>query len=228
MANLYELLGKRVVILDFETTGLNPAIDHVIEIAAIRWDHEGRREFQTIVRLDLVPKPLDSWVTERSGITREMIDAGADPIIAFNTLIQSFLYDAEVIVGHNVAFDLSFLRREARWLNMGGEWTGDFIDTRALALFTKTGIERQNNGGYMMLGTKLEEVAKALGLKLHGAHRAMADVLATEAILPHLYRRALEQQRPIYNALTHAQWLVAKGKAQPDYVPPRALVYRIA
>jgi DNA polymerase-3 subunit epsilon len=224
---LYQYLGRPVVILDFETTGLNPQTDRVIEIACVLHDRGGRHEFQAMVRPDVIPDPLPEFVTERSGITLEMIKGGSPSLVAFSHL-RMVLADVDLLVGHNLAkFDLAFLKMEL-FRNGLAPWSGDFIDTMVLATFTGTGIERTNRGGYRMLGTTLTDVCQALAVPLEGAHRAMNDVRATEEILGPLYHRALSQKRPILNAMVHPQRLLAKGVLQPEYVPPRAIVYNVA
>jgi DNA polymerase III alpha subunit (gram-positive type) len=226
VTDLYKLLGRPVALLDFETTGLNPRTDRVIEIAAIRHGQNGRHEFTTMVRPEPLPETLDPWVTERSGITPDMIVSGMPSYDAFTELWR-WLLGAEVFVGHNLAkFDMAFLKAE---FNRHGHPAHlvDFIDTMALAQLTGTGVEKLNRAQRPYLATTLTDVCQALAVPLEGAHRAMNDTRATEEILPLLYHRALDQRRPILNAMTHPQWLADKGQG-PEYVPPRAIVYNVA
>lgn len=222
-SNLFELLGRPVVLFDTETTGLNPATDRVIELAAIRWDQFGRHEFSAVINPGV---QVSAEITKLTGITQEQVDAGM-PVFEAWAQIRDFMYGVSLLVAHNAPFDLSFLAEELKRHELP-KLPADFICTNALAVFTGTGIMRRNGGGYMQLGTKLPEVAEALNLTLEGAHRAGNDVAMTELVLPHLYRKALDMQKPILNSMIHRQWLVDEGRLRPDYVPPRAVVYLVA
>lgn len=227
MTDLYKLLRRPVALLDFETTGLNPKQDRVIEIACVLHDQHGRHEFEMIVRPDPIPDPLDEFVTERSGISREMIEAGVPSHDAFCSLF-AFVVNADIVVGHNLAkFDLAFWKSEnGRHEIM--DLPLDFIDTMVLAQFTKSGVRHINRGGYPYLATTLADVREFLSIPLEGAHRAMNDVRAVEAVLPDLYRAALSMEKPILNAMVHPAWLIDRGQPRPEYVPPRAIVYNVA
>lgn len=221
--NLYELLGRPVVLYDLETSGLDPQGNRVIELAAIRWDKQGRLPFESLLNPGV---QLSSEITKLTGITQEQVDA-APPAAEVWAQFRDFLNGVSLLVAHNAPFDLSFLAAELQRNGLPSK-SADFICTNAVAVMTGTGIKRPNRGGYMQLGTKLPEVAEALGLTLEGAHRAGADIAMTEMVLPHLIQRAKEQCRPILNSIIHRQWLIEKGKARPDYVPPRAIVYTVA
>lgn len=230
MTNLYELLGRPVVLFDTETTGVNVRTDRILEIAAIRWDQGGRTEFHTLVNPgpDVVIPP---GATEKHGITRERLEAeNAPPTMQALQDFARFYYGISLFAGHNVPYDIGILNAELE-RQFGFKVSPlryDFICTNALAIFTGTGIMRPNRGGYMQLGTKLEEVAAALNLTLEGAHQAANDIAMTEMVLPALYQRAIDQTRPILNAMVHRQWLVDRGVTRPDYVPPRAVIYLVA
>lgn len=224
--NVYELLGRPVVMFDTETTGVDIKNDRILQIAAIRWDAEGRSEYRAFVDPgpDVVIPPE---ATAKHGIDRAKLDA--EKALPSMLAIADFLYfcsGVNLFVAHNATYDLGLLAYECQ-RNALNAPRYDFICTNALALFTGTGIMRPNRGGYMMLGTKLEEVAQALGLTLEGAHDAGNDIAMVELILPHLYQKAVEECRPILNAMIHRRWLADRGE-KPQYVPPRAMVYLVA
>lgn len=224
--NAYELLGRPVVMLDSETTGVDIRTDRILQMAAIRWDAGGRQTFETLINpgSEVVISPE---AIAKHGITHEKLaEANAPiPVYALDSFLQ-FCSGAALFVAHNATYDLGLLSYELQRHDLPVP-KYDFICTNALALFTATGIMRPNRGGYMMLGTKLEEVAQALGLTLEGAHDAGNDIAMVELILPHLYHKAVEDCRPILNAMIHRRWLAQRGE-KPQYVPPRATVYLVA
>ncbi len=97
------------VALDVETTGLDPARDEIIEIAAITF-----READILDEFDSLVNPLRDippFITQLTSITDEMV-ADAPTIHTLRPQLRSRLGD-NVLVGHNIEFDLGFLR-EAR------------------------------------------------------------------------------------------------------------------
>jgi len=102
-------MAKRTLVaLDIETTGLDSKTDRIIEIGAVRFTDKGvEAEYQSLINPGIKIPPFISQLT---GITDAMVRGDKIPYIeeAINELID-FVGDAPVI-GHNVKFDLSFLR----------------------------------------------------------------------------------------------------------------------
>ena len=97
-----------IVAVDIETTGLDPQNDAIIEIGAVRFNgHRVESEWSTLVNPG---KPISPFITQLTGITNEMV-RNAPPIKGIIQDLASFVGDAPVL-GHNIAFDLSFLRRQ--------------------------------------------------------------------------------------------------------------------
>jgi DNA polymerase-3 subunit epsilon len=123
----------RQIVLDTETTGLEPADGHrIIEIGCIEMDnrrHTGRR-FHQYLQPD---RPIDAAAVEVHGITNDFL---ADKP-RFAEVVEDFLdfvRGAELVI-HNAPFDVGFLNNELRLL---GHATGidahcGVLDTLALA-----------------------------------------------------------------------------------------------
>jgi DNA polymerase-3 subunit epsilon len=96
-------------VVDVETTGLDPEADRVLEIAIVRTDATGR--VTTEYASTLHPGgPVR--LTEIHGLTDQaVLGAPAFPDVA--AAVAARLTGA-VVVGHNVGFDLAFLRAEYR------------------------------------------------------------------------------------------------------------------
>lgn len=228
MTPLHELVRRNaVVLLDSETTGVNIRTDRILQIGAIRWDETGRTTFETLADpgFDVV---ISQEAISKHGITREKLTAeNAPPSLLALTNFLYFCGGASLFVAHNAPFDLGILTYECQRYGLNAP-RYDFIDTVALAYLTGTGIQRMNRGNYPMLGTKLEEVAQALGLTLEGAHDAMNDIAMVELVLPALLQKARQQGRPILNSVIHREFLVRKGQMQPEWLPPRSEFYVVA
>ena len=143
------------VALDLETTGLDPAKDEVIEVGAVKY--RGAEEIGVMHTLVSPGRPVSPFIQALTGITNEAL-TGAPAFPAIAEKLQTFLGTAPV-VGHNIAFDLAFLRRR------GVQALGPAYDTFDLASFL---LPRQPS-------YTLGEVARTLGIPPHGAHRAEAD-----------------------------------------------------
>lgn len=225
---LHELVNRpAIVFLDTETSGTDIRRDRILQIGAIRWDSTGRSTFETLVD----PGPEVVIPTEASNIhhiTRETLAEANAPIsvYAIDAFLQ-FCSGANLLIAHNANFDLGILAYECQRLDLPIP-PYEFMCTRTMAYLTGAGVRRPNRGGFMMLGTKLEEVSEFFGLALEGAHDAAADIAMTELVFPHLLERAQTQGLDVLNLLMHQEWLVRKGKAQPDYVPPGGRVKVVA
>ena len=108
----------RQVILDTETTGLEPASGHrIIEIGCV--ELKDRRKTDRILHYYINPeREIEEAATEIHGITEQQL-AGepvfadvADPFI-------DFIRDSEVIM-HNAPFDVAFI--DAELSRLGDEW----------------------------------------------------------------------------------------------------------
>lgn len=95
------------VILNLETTGLNPAEDSIIELAAIRI--EAGEESQRFAALVQCNRKLPKTVVELTGITDQLLKEQGEPL---EQALQGFLafVGKDRLVGYNIAFDMGFLR----------------------------------------------------------------------------------------------------------------------
>jgi DNA polymerase-3 subunit epsilon len=163
------------VIIDCETTGLDPRGGRIIEIAALHL-HDGRPStaFHSFVDPGLaVPRE----VTDLTGITSDDVDgqpAFADILDTVTSLVAG-----RTVVGHNVAFDIAFVTAECR--RTGAPSPLESADVVCTASVARSLIPRERVGRY-----RLATLAEKLGLEHRPAHRAADDVLATADLLAYL------------------------------------------
>jgi DNA polymerase III subunit epsilon len=154
----------RQVVLDTETTGLEPELGHrIIEVGCIEIVGRRRtgRHFQRYLRPD---RTIDTGALRVHGITAEFL-AGQPRFADIADELLAFLADAELVI-HNAAFDLGFLDAEfARLGSPPGRVSGSakVVDTLLLARQLHPG---QRNG--------LDALCKRYGVdnsrrELHGA-----------------------------------------------------------
>lgn len=154
------------IVIDLETTGFDPSFDNIIEIAALRV-----RGGEIVDSFSTLVKPydeIDEFITELTGITNDMLSAAPTPEEIFPS-VREFIGE-DMIVGHNVNFDINFLYD---WFEiiLNEPFTNDFIDTMRIA--RKVFPELPHH--------RLKDVAATVGVVPGGAHRAATDCETTFA-----------------------------------------------
>ena len=169
------LLDVPLCVIDVETTGAAVAYgDRIVEIGVARIE---RGQIVATYQQLLDPhRPMSGGAAAVTGITNAML-LGQPTFEAVWPVVKPMLAGA-VLVGHNVAFDLSFFDGECRRLGsaLRGE-IGEYavLDTVRLA---RKQFGRGGNG--------LQSLARRLDIPVTTAHRALADVLTTAAVLEKL------------------------------------------
>lgn len=159
----FGLVEDEVVVLDTETTGLNPSSCSLLEIAAIRMrGGETVDSFQTFVDPG---RAIPAEITELTGITQADIAGAPTPREAVEALAK-FAGDCNLIA-HNASFDQGFIMRQAN----PGELPGQWIDTLSLSQIVLPRLKSH----------RLLDLAAAFGLSTP-THRAMDDTVALGAL----------------------------------------------
>lgn len=104
-------LPPRFVVLDLETTGLDPVRNEIIEIGAIRVNRDSgiHDTFRTLVKpVRHIPKNI----TQINGISQEMVDSEGMPLEQAIKEFAAFIGDLPLVT-FNADFDMAFLRKAA-------------------------------------------------------------------------------------------------------------------
>ncbi|SVB72003.1 uncharacterized protein METZ01_LOCUS224857, partial [marine metagenome] len=106
LPQLLRCLGlSEYIAFDFETTGLNPDKDRIIEIAAIKFvDGNPVDRFTTLLNPE---RTIDPFITDITGISDKMVRDKPIESDIIDEFIE-FLTDLP-LVAHNISFDKSFL-----------------------------------------------------------------------------------------------------------------------
>ena len=167
------------VVVDLETTGLQPGSSHICEIGAVRVRaFELEDEFELLVDPGV---PLAPAISALTGLHAAELRGQAHPSMAVRRFLE-FAGNA-VLVAHNARFDLAFLDRETERLT-GARLAGPVVDTVGLA-------RRLLEGRTARAG--LASLAEFLGTTARPCHRALPDALATAEILVQLIGLAQER-----------------------------------
>jgi len=163
------------IAFDFETTGLDPQNERIIEIAAIRFvQGEPKDRF---VKLVNPGRPISKFITDITGITNAMVAEAPTENEIVNDFIK-FLGN-NPLVAHNTQFDISFLKELNKRFNVN--WAvPDLYDTLQLA---RTFIYDQPT-------FNLGSVSEYFNLSAEGSHRAEKDTENCGAIFISLIKEA--------------------------------------
>ncbi len=197
------------VVVDTETTGLDPLTDHIIDVGAVRLDQDLAvvDRFTTLVDPG-VPIPL--FVSRLTGISDADL-AGAASIGEALASLAEFAGDA-LLVGHNARFDremLAVAARRAGTRPLDAAW----FDTLEAALLLFPELDRH----------ALPVLVEEFGLD-RPAHRALPDAEATAEVLERLARRAAGLADVERSLLTSINWpplaVLDACRAPADEAPP--------
>ncbi len=148
------------VLIDLETTGANPVIDRITEIAILRF--EGGEPVGRLETLVNPARPIPDYIQRLIGITDDMV-ADAPRFEAVADAVRAIL-DRAVFVAHNARFDYGFIRNE--YARLGQRFDAPVLCTVKLSrvLFP----EHHRHG--------LDALIERHGLGCDARHRAMGDV----------------------------------------------------
>jgi len=178
------------VALDLETTGLDPSRDVIIEVGAVKFD--GHRELAQLGSLVNPGRHIPLKITQLTGISDSDV-ATAPPFSALRERLLRFVGDA-IIVGHNVGFDLGFLKQHNCLAR------NPFLDTFRLAAILMPHESRYSLG----------KLVASLGISSDIHHRALPDAKASMELFRALQERAdqlpLKTLQTINRAAQHRDW----------------------
>jgi DNA polymerase III subunit epsilon len=173
----------RFVVLDSETTGLDPRRDRIITIGAVAVEAGEIRlddSFEVLLKMDY----NHSSVTVH-GITRDEASAGMDEAEALE-LFLDYLRDG-VIVGHHIGHDI-------QTLNAGYQRQFDMqLKNRALDTMDLT-LHLNDDGAFvgrpMAQGFTLDALCEMFSIAPHDRHTAGGDAFITAQVFLRLLRAA--------------------------------------
>ena len=167
------MIQKPIVMIDFETTGLSPAMgDRITEVAALRI--VGGRVTERYVSLINCGARIPSFITALTGISQDMVD-NAPPVSRVMPELLDFIGN-DMLSAHNASFDEKFLKAESERLGLATAHTG---------LVCSLKLSRRIFPG--MPSYKLGTLSGQLGIRFRSAaHRAESDAEVAAEVLSHI------------------------------------------
>ena len=176
------LMALPAVVLDTETTGLDPRSARVIQIGAVRPRNgqvDPNDRFESLVDPE---QPIPPGATAIHGLTDAHV-AGAPSFAAVAPNLAAFLGDS-VVIGHTIAFDMAILARAHQ--RAGLPWTAPrTLDVRLLAGVAFANLRQDD----------LDSLCTRLSVPITARHTATGDAMATAgvflALVPLLRERGI-------------------------------------
>lgn len=161
-----QTVDSSFIVFDLETTGLSSETEKITEIGAVKVENGKITDrWSSFVNPE---NPIPANIVELTGITDEMV-ANAPKI---DEALPQFLKFCEgsVLVAHNAKFDVGFIKKNAKDLNIPFNFS--YLDTLQLARCLYPDLANH----------KLNTLSKHLNVLLENHHRAVDDAKATADI----------------------------------------------
>ena len=171
-------------VVDIETTGYDQRYDKIIEVGCIKY-----RAGKETARYSTLIKPpknnagnyVDGYIENLTGITNEMLNSAP----TFDNVAKDLwqFIEGELLVGHNVNFDINFLYDTFSSFNSTWVLGNDFVDTLRIA--RRVLPELKNH--------RLEDLDDYFDIGI-AHHRAVSDCETTNIVLQKLAAIIAERQ----------------------------------
>ncbi len=170
------------VCVDLETTGVNVKWNKILEIGAVKV-----RDGQVVDEFSMLVNPgeaISPFIVNLTGITDEMVK-DAEHI---ETVLPKFLEFAgdDVLLGHNLIFDFSFLKQNA--INLNHEFEKSGVDTLRISRKLLSDLESR----------KLDYLCEYFGIEDNNHHRALNDAKVTVALYEILFEKYSEDNPELF------------------------------
>lgn len=169
------VFDQPIIMLDFETTGLSPAMgDRITEVAALRIvNGQVTERYVSLINCNA---RIPSFITALTGISQQMVD-DAPPVRRVLPELLDFIGN-DTLSAHNASFDEKFLIAEADRLGLAPAHQ---------ALVCSLKLSRRLFPG--MPSYKLGVLSSQLGIRFRSAaHRAESDAEVGAELLNHIGR----------------------------------------
>jgi CRISPR-associated protein Cas2 len=153
---------KNFIVVDIETTGLNASLNDIIEIGALKVEHDCIiDEISLLVNLQ---KNIPKFIEKLTGITNQLVREKGMPL---SCALQEFcqFVNESILIGHNIGFDLEFLNRALEREGKERLPNQSYDTMQMYAQISSNQIESR----------KLIKIAQHYGIEEKQKHRALDD-----------------------------------------------------
>ena len=174
------LASLSYTVFDTETTGLQPSAgDEIVSVGAVRIVNGRLLENEVFEQLVDPGRPMSPDAIRITGIETSMLE-GQPTIDKVLPAFREFCEDT-VLVAHNAAFDMRFLRLKEE--STGVRFTQPVLDTLLLSAVIHPDFESHG----------LEAIAERMGVNAIGRHTALGDAIMTGEVFLRMIPLLAEQ-----------------------------------
>lgn len=175
--------AKRMVVLDTETTGLDPSRDRLLSIGAVAVRDQqifvGDRFEAFFTNSELYQEKERDSVPVHGILQKHCAHLPDNQQILIELL--AYLKDS-IIVGHHIGFDFAMLNK-AFQTQLGGTLSNQILDTAHLAQRIATPFQSYPMVPQATSQYRLDELCKVYHIPVEGRHTASGDAMITALLL---------------------------------------------
>lgn len=179
-------LPSDFTVIDLETTGYSEENNEIIEMSAIKCRDE--KVIDTFSSLVKPSRPISSNITQKTGITNEMVSDSQTAKSVLTDFLEFIGND--IVIGHNVNFDINFLYNNAERFDLPPV-ANDFVDTMRLSRHLYKDEEHH----------RLSDLCERYSVINKTAHRALSDCYATLECYKLMKNEIIEKYNNIQNLI---------------------------
>ncbi|MCL2522115.1 MAG: 3'-5' exonuclease [Erysipelotrichales bacterium] len=166
---------KRLLVVDFETTGLDYRKDKIIEVGALCLNYKEdlkrfipETEYGELISISF---PLPEIIINLTGITDQMLEEKGQPEEEMYQFFKETLTEDTLMIAYNLQFDLSFL------ITLMTKYDKDFVFACDILDIMAVYKDRY------IYPHKLESAIQTFSIGIPNSHRALDDVKATLEVM---------------------------------------------
>ncbi|MBM4146293.1 MAG: 3'-5' exonuclease [Nitrospira sp.] len=174
------ITDMRYTVIDTELTGLNEKKDSILSIGAV---HMNGTRIELADCFHQLIKP-ETEFRPKSVVVHEITPSDVIEKPNIDAILSEFLQfcDNDIIVGHCVSIDLSFINRETKRI-FGDIIQNPAIDTYKVYEWLKKRVPTRACFSSSPQDSSLYEIAKCFSIAVRGAHNALVDAFIAAQLL---------------------------------------------
>ena len=196
---------RKLLVFDVETGGLDPTQHPLLSIGMVLW-HDGAIVDRISIIVNEGREMFERATPEAlkiNGMTWERIEReGVSVVQAYNEikcfLLRRNLWQKRVtLAGHNVAFDIGFLKR--LWSLVGGEAEYRTVFSHRSLCTQTLAVSLELAGRVSWKSTGLDALTKYFGIEVRangGKHDSLEDAVATAKLFNELLKFIRDPHKP--------------------------------
>ena len=153
--------------IDFETTGLDPLTDQIIEVGGVLWDWDRQVPVMIVSGMCQPDKQIEEKITKITGITPVDLMQFSEPRMPLMARLENLLSKTQFLMAHNAPFDMAFRFKFIQQNTTGSKLDHTVIDSQRDIPFDEEKHQSK----------RLIHLAATHGFVNPFPHRAVFDVL---------------------------------------------------